>query len=238
MNVTKTRESLHSLRQELSKQIPQAETRAVFAPDDLEGLRRTLKHAQAELSDIHDWHVWNDTQRQGVCECLAHIEQIERQLAPREEGSRLVIPFALILGYIYEAIKWLTIVGMAIDVLERAYAIYVRYYVEKQSLATLPQDLIELLQGTALTMIAVKSMKKLPKTSTALVRRQEAVELYRAEVLQRYADFTGGMNRQDAIVTRVREVADAIGGFNDLILDLGGLRVHVNSKLITLPKGE
>ena len=238
MNARKTRENLHSLRQELSNQIPQAEARDIFTPDDLASLRRTLKHAQAELSDMHDWHIWNDTQRKEVCECLARIEQIDRQLAPREEGMRFVIPFALIFGYIYKAIELLSVASMAVEVYERVRDLYMRYFVEKQSLTTLPQDLIELLQGTALTMIAVKSMQKLPKTSTALARRQEAVELYRYEVLQRMSEFTGGMNRQDAIVTRVREVADAISGFNDLLIDLGGLRVHVASKLITLPKGQ
>lgn len=238
MNATKTRTTLQDLRQELQKQLPQSETRAVFTPDDLTQLRRTLRQAKTELADMHDWHVWNDAQRKGVCECLAHIEQIERELAPREEGARFVIPFALILGYIGEAIMWLSVASMAAEVYERAHAIYTRYWVEKQSLTSLPQDLIEMLQATALTMIAAKSMKKLPKTSTALARRQEAVELYRYEVMQRMSEFTGGMNRQDAIVTRVREVADAISGFNDLLIDLGGLRVHVASKLITLPKGE
>lgn len=238
MNATRTRENLQSLRQELSKQIPQAQTRAVFTPDDLTQLRRTLQQARTELTDMHDWHIWNDTQRKGVCECLAHIEEIDRQLTPREEGARFVIPFALIFGYIYKAIELLTVASMAVEVYERVRDLYVRYFVEKQSLTTLPQDLIELLQGTALTMIAVKSMKKLPKTSTALARRQEAVELYRYEVLQRCSDFSMGMNRGDALNTRVREVADAISGFNDLFLDLGGVRVHVTSKLITLPKGE
>ena len=133
---------------------------------------------------------------------------------------------------------WLSVASMAAEVYERAHAIYTRYWVEKQSLTSLPQDLIEMLQATALTMVAAKSMQRLPKTSTALARRQEAVELYRYEVLQRMSDFSNGMNRQDAIVTRVREVADAISGFNDLLIDLGGLRVHVASKLITLPKGE
>lgn len=238
MNATATKEKLANLRQELLKHVPQRETRDVFSPDDLAQLRRTLQQAQTELAAMHDWHVWNDDQRKGVCECLAHIEQIDRQLTPPQEGARFVIPIGLILGYIYEAIMWLGVAAMAAEVYERAHAIYVRYWVEKQSLTTLPQDLIELLQATALTLIGAKAMKRLPKNSTALARRQEAVELYRYEVLQRYSDFSLGMNRGDALNTRVREVADAISGFNDLFLDLGGVRVHVTSKLITLPKGE
>lgn len=139
--------------------------------------------------------------------------------------------------FLGQAIVVLGAVADAIAIVDFAYSLYKRFWVNKETLRNLPGALIQLCKMTIDLLRKVRDLPQTPENfemrATMVTNLTERFE----QQFQYYLTDAGGQGQMSTLTVAAEQLTQAIENlaFNDEEIDFGGVRVSLRSKVITEP---
>lgn len=190
---------------------------------------------------------WIDAEITRLSSLLSLLEQAETIEPPNLDDATSRGLWSWITGlpalaarlepHIAMALRIIEVADAAINVGSFAYAIYKRFWVEKETLRNLPKALIALCR---MTIELLRKIRQIPASAANFEMRQAMVTDLTERLEQQMQFFITGQNQYVLPSTMAAGLEQLTQALQDLMykdesIDFGGVHVATHSKLITEP---